>query len=212
MPIEFRCQNCRYLLRTPDDAVGKSARCPQCGQVQTVTREQPASGGFHPANTPPLTVSNSATAGSPPVVPAARNPFADEPAANPYAATAQVSQPLIDPRSRVAAPAIALLVVGIISLMLNAMLLAGGVFSTAAAGAVNNEDIMTFVMFSISMVWNLVICVGAQRLFVLRNYTLAMTSSILAVVPCYCLWPVGVAFAVWGLVVLADPQVRSAFP
>jgi len=36
MPIEFRCCQCQRLLRTPDDAAGKSARCPECGTFTTV--------------------------------------------------------------------------------------------------------------------------------------------------------------------------------
>jgi phage FluMu protein Com len=30
MPIEFRCSQCNQLLRVPEDAAGKSARCPRC--------------------------------------------------------------------------------------------------------------------------------------------------------------------------------------
>ena len=36
MPIEFRCQQCSKLLRTGDDTAGKSAKCPQCGNVMTI--------------------------------------------------------------------------------------------------------------------------------------------------------------------------------
>jgi phage FluMu protein Com len=36
MPIEFRCTQCGRLLRTQDDAIGKQAKCPQCGTIRTV--------------------------------------------------------------------------------------------------------------------------------------------------------------------------------
>ena len=36
MPIEFRCSQCQKLLRTPDESIGKQARCPLCGTVQPV--------------------------------------------------------------------------------------------------------------------------------------------------------------------------------
>lgn len=36
MPIEFRCPQCSKLLRVPDDAAGKQARCPSCGAVVDV--------------------------------------------------------------------------------------------------------------------------------------------------------------------------------
>jgi uncharacterized membrane protein/DNA-directed RNA polymerase subunit RPC12/RpoP len=33
MPIEFRCTQCRKLLRTQDDTAGKQAKCPVCGTL-----------------------------------------------------------------------------------------------------------------------------------------------------------------------------------
>ena len=33
MPIEFRCDHCDRLLRTPDGTSGKDAKCPQCGAI-----------------------------------------------------------------------------------------------------------------------------------------------------------------------------------
>lgn len=36
MPIEFVCPNCEQMLRVPDDAAGKSARCPICSVVNAI--------------------------------------------------------------------------------------------------------------------------------------------------------------------------------
>ncbi|MDP6061144.1 MAG: hypothetical protein QGH33_19715 [Pirellulaceae bacterium] len=36
MPIEFRCESCSKLLRTPDESAGKKAKCPQCGTIVDV--------------------------------------------------------------------------------------------------------------------------------------------------------------------------------
>jgi len=36
MPIEFRCESCTKLLRTPDESAGKKAKCPQCGTIVDV--------------------------------------------------------------------------------------------------------------------------------------------------------------------------------
>jgi len=36
MAIEFRCAQCGKLLRIGDDAVGKQARCPECGAISSV--------------------------------------------------------------------------------------------------------------------------------------------------------------------------------
>jgi hypothetical protein len=36
MPIEFECPSCRSRIRTPDEAAGKKARCPNCQQISPV--------------------------------------------------------------------------------------------------------------------------------------------------------------------------------
>ena len=42
MPIEFRCSQCNALLRTPDDAAGRTAMCPKCAANLAVpTPEKP---------------------------------------------------------------------------------------------------------------------------------------------------------------------------
>jgi len=44
MPIEFRCQNCDKLLRTPDDSGGKKGRCPHCQGVMDIPLQSTAAG------------------------------------------------------------------------------------------------------------------------------------------------------------------------
>src|SRR6187399_1705282 len=41
MAIEFDCPNCRARIRTPDEAAGKKARCPQCQQISPVPVSTP---------------------------------------------------------------------------------------------------------------------------------------------------------------------------
>jgi len=36
MPIEFRCEQCSKLLRTPDESAGRQAKCPECGAINTI--------------------------------------------------------------------------------------------------------------------------------------------------------------------------------
>src|SRR5687768_17074757 len=38
--VEFPCTSCGHRLRAPSSAVGRQARCPQCGTVQPVTPQQ----------------------------------------------------------------------------------------------------------------------------------------------------------------------------
>jgi len=50
MPIEFRCESCTKLLRTPDESAGKKAKCPQCGAIVDVPLS--GVGGAPPSDTP----------------------------------------------------------------------------------------------------------------------------------------------------------------
>ena len=59
---------------------------------------------------------------------------------------------------------------------------------------------------------NAVILAGAMRMKDLRNPGLARGACILALIP--CLGPcfvLGIPFGIWGLVALADANVRAAF-
>ncbi len=49
MPIDFNCPTCKKLLRVPDGAAGRQAKCPQCGNVVLV----PAASAFE-ASAPPV--------------------------------------------------------------------------------------------------------------------------------------------------------------
>lgn len=83
MPIEFACSGCQKVLRVPDDAAGKNAKCPQCGAVVPVpaasatfpTFNIDPAGSFPPAPPPP----QSTTPGQNPfgayVPPVTDNPF-----------------------------------------------------------------------------------------------------------------------------------------
>lgn len=56
MPIEFPCQQCNKLLRTPDESAGKQAKCPQCGAIQPVPAQP--SQGLETTSSPPPPVNN----------------------------------------------------------------------------------------------------------------------------------------------------------
>lgn len=93
MPIEFRCPRCQKLLRTPDDTAGKSAQCPQCGEVQKIPPKPSPAAASGPAVRP------APGSGPPPFVPQ-HDPFArdgaraSQPAVNPYQAPqAKVTPP-----------------------------------------------------------------------------------------------------------------------
>jgi hypothetical protein len=54
---------------------------------------------------------------------------------------------------------------------------------------------------------------GAWRMRQLRSYGLAMTASILAMIPCFsdCCCVIGLPVGIWSLIVLLDKDVKAAF-
>ncbi len=53
-PIEFRCNRCGCLLRTPADSRGRNAQCPECGNVQPVPETGPSAPPPGSAGTSPF--------------------------------------------------------------------------------------------------------------------------------------------------------------
>ncbi|HEY2416258.1 MAG TPA: YIP1 family protein [Pirellulaceae bacterium] len=114
MPIEFHCNRCGQLLRVPETAAGKQARCPKCqalmavpltvADILAVTEETTNVGGSPPtpspvASTPPAHVaaqlSSSANpfAGELPTTMPQAGAFSEVPGSlNPYASPASAGQ------------------------------------------------------------------------------------------------------------------------
>jgi hypothetical protein len=52
---------------------------------------------------------------------------------------------------------------------------------------------------------------GALKMLKLQGHTLAIITCIVAMLPCGCCCFLGLPFAIWGLVVLNKPEVKSQF-
>jgi hypothetical protein len=135
MAIEFECPNCRTLIRTPDEAAGKKARCPSCQLVSPVPLSSalPSGGGYSVPPSQPLqpTSSSNTPAWLPPAdafapqgayqppPPTSTNPFGDQFAAggggiNPYQSAAYAAPPELpltaeEVRQKLVGPAIGML-------------------------------------------------------------------------------------------------------
>lgn len=213
MPIEFRCPQCSRLLRTPDDAAGKQAQCPECGTLSTIPVPAAA-----PA-TPPQEAGTPFGLGGP-------TPVAAGETMNPYQSPAQSGTATVlappDPMaaSRVSGPATALIVTGALGLALQLLGLVANLAQLGMGAGGRHHDALP-MMFSggigavtgvIGIVVSVVIIMGALRMKNLESYGFAMTSAIIAMIPCIspcCL--LGLPFGIWALVVLSDASVKAAF-
>jgi predicted Zn finger-like uncharacterized protein len=129
-------------------------------------------------------------------------------------------------RSQVSGPAAALQVVGILAIALSVLSL--GLNLAVAAGAFPQpasplmppprdeaERIGNLVggicgaLFG--MLWGGLIIAGASKMKKLESFGLAMTASIVAMLPCNGCCLLGLPFGIWALVVLNRPEVKDAF-
>ncbi len=198
MPIEFPCERCRQKLRVPGDAAGKLSRCPKCGHV-----------------------------GRAPSAGTGRNPFAEEANPyretveptigrnqNPYAAPIAPTEHYSDPdglsefshqliSSKVAGPAIGLILLGIANLLLLGIMFVSFV----------DEGDWSLVGISAVLMATKggILIAGGVQMKKLRGYGTAMTAAILAVIPCCACWIAEIPVGIWALVVLSDGLVKRAF-
>jgi len=126
-------------------------------------------------------------------------------------------------RSKVAGPAIALMCLSILIILL--VLLRIGLKASRPGGLMQEEVIefndQQFVVKgehvllgnAISSTLNLLVFFGALGMKQLRGYGLAMTASIVVMIPCAtsCFCIAGLPFGIWSIVVLSDSYVKASF-
>ena len=117
-------------------------------------------------------------------------------------------------------PAIGLMVVAIVGFLAQVFSLVWRLFFSAVAAAQTNQPEWV-TMFSgtgaiigsiLGIVSSILVLFGALKMKKLESYGLAMTVSIIAMIPCVspcCL--IGIPIGIWSLVMLSKPEVKSAF-
>jgi hypothetical protein len=225
MPIEFTCPNCQKLLRVAESAAGKRARCPDCATVTEVPRaaipNMPAS-DFPGFGAPEPAVKNDAS-WSTGKWSSEAGPAGEDPAANPFSAPVaghKSSPPLSLPeiRSRLAGPAICLMVTGGITAAITAIYFLIMIVAIIAGAADGNAEgpaelilggLIVIAYLMVPLVRAGLIIYGAVQMKKMQRYPFALTAAILAVIPvCGCL---DLPFGIWALVVLLNDQVKRGF-
>jgi len=219
MSIEFCCSQCGKLLRTGDETVGRQAQCPECGALSRVPSPGDAAGV-----TPllePLCAGSASPAGSPfgsgPASGDSDNPY-QSPRAAGY--TVLPSQPNPFAAQRVSSPATALIVTAILGLIAQVLGMIFNMISLAAGPAGRGQDAFPVVFGgginlafgAFGLVMGVLILIGAMKMKNLENYSFAVVSAFIAMIPCVspcCL--LGLPFGIWALVVLNDDSVKAAF-
>jgi hypothetical protein len=219
MPIEFRCSQCGRLLQTPDDSGGRQAKCPECGAIQPIPMASAPPDA--PLASPPASSAQSPFAGT--VLPEAPHD-----ANNPFQPPQYAGGPIPSmgaeyrqyARDRLQSPAIGLIVTSVIGIGLQLLNLMFAAVGPQRFPGMNNPNMRFAPVPSpvgvglnlLAILLAVLVIYGAIKMKNLESYTLAMTASILALIPCTspccCL---GLPIGIWALVVLVDTNVKSAF-
>lgn len=203
--MQISCPQCGKMLESPYP-IPERAQCPFCAAVFTPTPLVPP-----PAQPPPPPVIHSTTPFAPP--------------------TASFEPPSIvaQANDRVRIPAIGMMIGGILSMLYALIdlvfcihLLIG--FQQGAPPPnlppfmqnlfQPNPTQMTVeaIFDGVKMVACIVIIYGSIKMLRLESYGLAVTSSVISVIPCIaCCCFLGIPFGIWSLVVLNRPEVRATF-
>lgn len=208
MPTIVDCPICNRKLRVPDDLLGQRVKCPTC--AQEFTAQVSALASLPP---PGFVLPGAAPRGPAPAPPGSY------PQQSPYDEFGERRPNTSSARDAVIAPAVALLVAGIIGLVSMGGLTVLGTIGWLAEDAANAnaEEVAEFItgvlMFTVAAGANAAIIFCAIQMQRLKSYGLALTGAILAVIPgispCCVL---GIPFGIWALVVINQPDVKNAFP
>jgi predicted RNA-binding Zn-ribbon protein involved in translation (DUF1610 family) len=237
MPIEFNCHVCGKLLRTADEKAGKTAKCPGCGEKLTVpgSATEPddefdadefgdgdaddyededefasTSSGGAKRQCPMCgeSISRKST----------RCEYCGEKVGGGGGRPSRRRSGIA--RDKVGPPAIGLMVAAGLGIAVNLLGIAFnilGLMGGAQRGAQPIGGAMVggigLAINALAIVLGIVIIFGALKMKRLESYGMAMTASIVAMIPCFypcCL--VGIPIGIWALIVLNDSEVKDAFP
>lgn len=223
MPTLIECPSCRRQLQVPDELIGRQVQCPSCNLTFTTT----AAGTGQPPRMSPL----AGSPGAPPLsgegqgagILALGGPGTEDEARRARA------------RSRVIAPAICLLIVGILGILsplqfvlslktlnreaLEKQIAASNPPKNAQEREMQEKivDVMMnlkegngYIIGALLAGVALVIALAGGLMLARKARWLSLTGSVLAMVylPCCCL---GLPIGIWSLIVLLSPDVTAAY-
>jgi predicted Zn finger-like uncharacterized protein len=234
MPDQIKCPSCSAPLRVPESMLGQTVRCPQCQSTFTAgVAEEPGREGIAaepapgPRPPPRRDQADDDDRGGVTDRPR-RRPRGDEPDEDfpDYEGRRGRSGRSIEAaQAMVMAPAIcmmvlggleiALQIVGILLRMLGIGLMAAGGGPGQGPPAGDAEMIAQMaggvIGSIIGIALGALILTGGVMMKQLRNYGLAMTGAIVAMLPCSLCCLLGLPLGIWSLVVLNNQDVKDAF-
>jgi predicted Zn finger-like uncharacterized protein len=235
MPEQIKCPSCGTKLRLPETLLGKIVKCPKCQTSFTAAVDEPAdpegivSDPVPPARKRPLAreePEDEEAVQDDDEAYESREDNADESPRRRRRRKRSRSRDRYyeEALSAVSAPSICLIVFSVLSIAVNLVqiilrLVEMKMGAVPAPGPQGQQFAQGYVIGtiiglafnSIGIFLQPVVIFGAIRMRQLRSYGLAMTASILAMLPCGLCCLLGLPFGIWSLVVINRPDVRDSF-
>jgi hypothetical protein len=143
---------------------------------------------------------------------------------------AQTPTPSSDARLRVRMPAVLLIITGGLGILFTVFgflgELSGGPARSPAEEIMGNPALpdwlktltaisstksASYIMAFVTVAINAFITFGGMKMKNLESRGLALAASIIAIVPCFSCFVVGIPVGIWCLVTLSKPEVKAAF-
>jgi predicted Zn finger-like uncharacterized protein len=241
MPIVVECPSCNRKLRVPDDLLGRLVKCPTCSSTFTAA-ESAGGGGAPVEEPPPapreeIEEERPGRVSARRQAPAPEPDYDDRGEDEDYDERRPRRRRRVSGRNRsealasVNGPAVALMIYGILGCVCGlcdvvycvaqigggAAMVGGG--GGGNAGPFQNDAAANMFGGGVGLVRSIIalavsglIILSAVKMQKLQGYGLAMTGSILAMIPCIswcCL--LGLPFGIWALVILNQDHVKRSF-
>lgn len=223
MPVQTSCPACSQQVRVPDQLLGKNVKCPKCGHVFLAVDTS----GYAPPPTP--------YAPPPPPPPSYQEPsdtyddqqpeYDDYGEERPRRRRRRRSRGS-DASGRLTAPAICLLITGILWLLYAVINTGVVVAQGGMEGAMKENPLMKggaggdnkaamavgfYGALILGPILGILVTAGGACMLGRKLRGLAMAGSIAAMIPCSPCCLLGIPFGIWSLVVLANQDVKDAF-
>jgi hypothetical protein len=236
MPEVVNCPHCGKKLRVPDTLLGKRVKCVSCGEAFVAE----ADGVEEPEGGPPP---GSKAGRRPPAEDEERvqdrprrgraRAEEDEEEERPRRGRRrdEEDEEEEDDRPRrkrrrgaasgafVKAPAIALLVVGILGVLVGFLYVVQAIVGRPLVGpggpvnpdAAATQQSFAWVFAFLSLIWGAVVTLGGVKLLQLQSWGSVLVAAIFAMLPCNPCCLLGLPVGIWTLVVLNNSDVKRSF-
>jgi hypothetical protein len=212
------CPSCNRLVSVPEELFGRAVRCPSCGNVFTVSAPDDPEVRTAPA-IPSRTPSPASSRGEVEDE-GQEEDYEEEPRPRKRRRRSRREAA----RNLVMGPAIALMAAAGLGIVIGLFFLVGAVAGPAQppppppnadagfrAGYAFGFHAGRYGPGVLSVIGGLVLLIGSILMLQMRSYGMAITTAIIALVPCHCSCLLGVPFGIWALIVLNREDVREAF-